>query len=451
MAGLLDVSTLTGPLPVVVLALGLAGVVGLTVRRGRPWCVPAAPMAAVLAVAGTGWAAMVVNLWWRPFPDPLPAEVLAWIVLALFAMGLTIETCWPRRSARRSVRRWRRWAAVPMGLMVVLLAATEINGVYGYYPTVRDVLGIEPADEVDFAAVAPGPSRSPDSPEPSEAAVGKPPLIETWRPPPDMPRAGRVSKVAVPGVRSGFPARPASVYLPPAYLSSGRPALPVLVLIAGQPGAPQDWLTAGKVAELMDGFAAAHAGLAPIVVMPDATGSALGNPLCMDSALGNVESYLVRDVPAWARANLAVDTDPRHWAIGGFSYGGTCALQLAVRAPAAYPVFIDISGQDEPTLGTRAQTLKATFGGDTARFRAVNPLDILSTGAFGRSAGVLVIGERDTVYGPQAGRVLDAAKRAHMDITLLRVPGAHSWTVAHDGLGTVLPWAAGKLGLLPAR
>jgi S-formylglutathione hydrolase FrmB len=146
-----------------------------------------------------------------------------------------------------------------------------------------------------------------------------------------------------------------------------------------------------------------------------------------------------------------VDADPRHWAIGGFSYGGTCALQLAVRAPATYPVFIDISGQDEPTLGSRAQTLKATFGGDAARFRAVNPLDILSTGAFGRSAGVLVVGQRDTVYGPQAQHVLVAAKRADMDVTLLRVPGAHSWTVAHDGLRAVLPWAAGQLGLLPPR
>ncbi|WP_028924096.1 alpha/beta hydrolase [Pseudonocardia acaciae] len=447
MTGLLDVSTLAGPLPVVLTVAGLAGAVGLTVRRGRPWWVAVAPAAAVGAVVTAGAVALVVNVVWRPFPDPLPADVLAWVGLALFAVVAAVGAWWPARASEW----WRRSAAVPMALAVVLLAGMKINSVYGYYPTVGDALGVEPANEVDFAAIAPASAPAEPPPAPEEPAAPSRPLIETWRPPPDMPRGGRVSKVSIPGTRSGFAARQGSVYLPPAYLGAHRPALPVLVLIAGQPGAPQDWLTAGKVSELMDRFAAAHAGLAPIVVMPDATGSALGNPLCLDSALGNVETYLAHDVPAWVHANLTVDADPRHWAIGGFSYGGTCALQLAVRAPGAYPLFIDISGQDEPTLGGREQTVKATFGGDENRFRTVNPLDILATATFEHSAGVVVIGERDTVYGPQAQRVLAAATRAKMNVQLLRVPGAHSWTVAHDGLRLAMPWAAGQLGLVAPR
>jgi hypothetical protein len=55
------------------------------------------------------------------------------------------------------------------------------------------------------------------------------------------------------------------LYLPPAYLGSVRARLPVLVLIPGQPGGPEDWLLAGRLAAVMDAFAAAHDGLAPVV------------------------------------------------------------------------------------------------------------------------------------------------------------------------------------------
>ncbi|MFC8936215.1 alpha/beta hydrolase-fold protein [Rhodococcus sp. NPDC057135] len=37
------------------------------------------------------------------------------------------------------------------------------------------------------------------------------------------------------------------------------------------------------------------------------------------------------------QANLQVNPDPRAWAIGGLSYGGTCALQLATNYPQIFP------------------------------------------------------------------------------------------------------------------
>jgi len=150
-----------------------------------------------------------------------------------------------------------------------------------------------------------------------------------WRAPPGMPEAGRIAQVVIPGRVSQFGARPAWIYLPPAYLGSPRAVLPVLVLIPGQPGGPEDWLLAGRLAGIVDAFAAAHHGLAPVVAVPDVTGSVFGNPLCMDSRLGRTETYLATEVPEWVASNLQVD--PQRRAIGGFSFGGTCALQLAVR------------------------------------------------------------------------------------------------------------------------
>ncbi len=128
-------------------------------------------------------------------------------------------------------------------------------------------------------------------------------------------------------------------------------------MLAGQPGSPEDWLNGGKLAMTMDAFAREHHGLAPVVVVPDGTGSQLANPLCLDSQLGKVASYLAVDVPTWIKTHLQVDPDPRSWAVGGLSYGGTCSLQLATNHPEVYPTFLDLSGQEEPTLGDRRRTV----------------------------------------------------------------------------------------------
>ena len=199
--------------------------------------------------------------------------------------------------------------------------------------------------------------------EPS--TVDRPPgraLSTVWRPPAGMPSIGAVSEVVIPTDLVPLP-RPVSVVVPtPAYLATPRARLPVLVLISGQPGTPRDWLEGGRLVPMMNSFAAAHAGLAPVVVMPDALGASLANPLCLDSRLGRAATYLAVDVPAWVRTHLQVDPDPRVWAVGGLSAGGTCALQLATTLPQVYPTFVDISGQAEPTLGDRARTVAAAFG-----------------------------------------------------------------------------------------
>src|SRR5206468_4334536 len=167
-------------------------------------------------------------------------------------------------------------------------------------------------------------------PAPTGPVVSAPPggtLADVWQPPSTMPTVGMVSKVHIPGVHSRFKARAGYLYVPPAYLVSPRPLLPVVVLVAGQPGSPVHWVNWMHLADTLDGYARAHKGLAPVAVVVDDLGSLMGNPLCVDSPLGNAQSYLTQDVPAWIRANLQVSTDHQSWFIGGYSDGGTCSLQ----------------------------------------------------------------------------------------------------------------------------
>jgi hypothetical protein len=79
----------------------------------------------------------------------------------------------------------------------------------------------------------------------------------------------------IPGTVSGFTARDAFVYLPAAYTSQSRPLLPVLVLVSGQPGGPQDWIVSGELQSHLDSFAQANGGLAPVTVVVDPNGLSL--------------------------------------------------------------------------------------------------------------------------------------------------------------------------------
>jgi enterochelin esterase-like enzyme len=434
-------STLTGPLPVVLIILALTGLVVLLLRPDRWWWSRVVPVCAVAAAALTTALVLVVDRVWHPFPDRLPLVVD--VATGVGVLGIVLLAA--RLSTSRREHRRARLLAVPAltaaTLAVVLGAVSAVNQYYGSFPTVGAAFGAALPNQVALGAV---PADVPLVTEQSGT-----PLSATWNPATPAPAHGSVTETAVPGTRSGFAARPAWIYLPPAYLMAPRAQLPVLVLVSGQPGSPRDWFDGGRLAERLDAFAAAHRGLAPVVVVPDDLGRTTANPLCMDSRLGNVGTYLDVDVPAWIRTHLQVATSSRAWAVGGYSNGGTCALQTSLRSPQVYPTFLDISGQDEPTLGSRAATVQATFGGDAAAFAAVNPLDELTARPAPRIGGMLVAGTADKQYRPQAERVQAALVAADVPSVYRLLPGGHTWAVWGAGLDVGLPWLAARTGLTP--
>jgi hypothetical protein len=82
------------------------------------------------------------------------------------------------------------------------------------------------------------------------------------------------------------------IYLPPAALSDRPPALPVMELLAGQPGSPSRLIDAGNIAATMNAYAAKHDGLAPIVLVPDQNGEATHNSLSANNATETTASLL---------------------------------------------------------------------------------------------------------------------------------------------------------------
>lgn len=437
---------LYGWLPWVLIALAVPAAGSLLYRRERWWRWRLVPAALVLAGVSAWLIGQIGGE--KLFAKPVTTSDTVWIAVGLaavlLALGFAVRTTW-----------WRKVVAVVAAVVVLAAAGNQINSSYAQFPTVGDLFGPPTKDRISAlppltAAPAPGTSVMTSS-----AAPVAGPLTTVWKPAgPDIPRDGRgkLSPITIPGTVSGFTARPGWVYLPPAYFAQNPEPLPVLVLIAGQPGSPEDWLAGDRVQNLMNDFAGSHAGIAPVVVMPDALGSVLANPLCTDSSLGNADTYLSRDVPAAIRAQLRVDPDPRRWVVAGFSYGGTCALQLATQHPDVYPNFVDIAGQAEPTLGSgsagRQTTVDTAFGGDTARFRAINPADQLGTRKYPNSAGWFIWGERDPDTGAALAGLSAAAGAAGMSVTTWTAPGSgHDWNTVTTGLAHAMPWLATRMNL----
>ena len=422
-----------GPVPVLLLVLGALALLWLV------WQPPRTRVRLPLAVLGSGILTLVLYLlaehllYWWDASLPRLLYIYAWAGICALLLAV------PRFRGNR--RTGPRLVTVAAALTAVLAVAGSANAAYAQYPT----LG---------ALVSPPQPREGNLPErdPADAAGRTPTTEKDWTPPPDMPRNGSVHSVPIPGTQSGYAAKPALVYVPPAYLASpAAVSLPVLVLIHGRPGSPQDWLTSGQLIDVLDGFAAAHSGLAPVVVMPDVSSGEGGNwPLCLDSPVGNAASYLSIDVPAWVRNHLAAGlAGPHQWAVGGYSYGGTCALQLAVYAPQTYPTFLDVSGEQEPTVARGRQALLDTyFDGDGSAFADQNPLDLLERGRYQDSAGLIVVGSQDSVFAPQGAAVCEAARAAGMDVQLQVLPGGHSWRVWKAGVATNLEWLARRMGIL---
>jgi S-formylglutathione hydrolase FrmB len=296
-------------------------------------------------------------------------------------------------------------------------------------------------------AVARIPTLEPDLMRQQGAADGVP--LHGWAPQGELPAGGVLRKAAIPGSASGMTTRDAYIYLPPAYFAKNRPALPVLVLVAGQPGGPPDWLTGGALDGHMDSFAAAHGGLAPVVVIPDPNGSQSANTMCMDSRIAQADTYLSRDVPDWISSTLAVDTNHHQWAIGGFSFGGTCAVQMGTRHPDLFPSVLSFSGEAEPALAKeRQKTIDAAFPGEPEEFDRQTPLAIMKERRFESSGMYLTAGQNDPEFVAYLNTLAAAARNAGFDVRAFQVEHTgHSWDTSSKRLADALQFLSDRWGL----
>jgi S-formylglutathione hydrolase FrmB len=395
----------------------------------RRWIVPTLVSTVVAAGAGILIVWLVGDVW-DVFDFTFSGTFRLWV--ALLCAGVTFAAMSFRRT-----RLWRKFVAAAAILCTIATSVLFVNADFGEYRTISEMFTPKEVPALSLPGQA-----SADA-----ADVATPGFAAAWTPPADMPATGSLGEIKIPATVSHFDARNAVVYLPPAARVATPPKLPVMVMLSGQPGAPDDLFVKGGLGRALDSYAAAHKGLAPIIVVPDQLGDPEKNPLCVDSPLGNSATYITQDVTAWIRANLSVTTDHRYWGVGGFSQGATCTTQFGPAHPDLYRTWFDIAGEQAPTLGDN--TVRDGFGGSQAAYDAAKPAAILAKNApYTDVAAIIGYGSLDTRLGPETQTIEAAMKAAGVSTTEIVSPGtAHDWNTVTYVFDKGVPVLAERLGL----
>lgn len=312
------------------------------------------------------------------------------------------------------------------GLLLGLLAS---NNWWHYYPNFASIFASDPAASSTAVTI-------------QSHTHTKTPLESYYQPLPNTPKKGKIEALSIKN-HGSFEPRSGYIYLPPALHSNTSLRLPVLVLLAGYPGQPTDWLNHG-LQTMLDTYANAHQGLAPIVVGVDFTGVHDTDTECVNSELGDVETYLTSVVPRYLKQHYQVSLDPSQWAIGGLSAGGTCGTTIAVRNPDVYRTYLNISGNSHPSLNTEQQTLSVLFNGSKTQQQAHDPTYLLEKNknpSYRYLNAWYFIANHDP-----AGDIADikkqvaAAEKAGVTTEYHEVAGTHGFYVWKQGLEQALPW-----------
>jgi enterochelin esterase-like enzyme len=158
------------------------------------------------------------------------------------------------------------------------------------------------------------------------------------------------------------------VYLPPEYFQSAylHYRFPVIELIHGEPGAAQDWINVVGVEVTLNDLIQRGLAKPVVLVMPDANGGNGISLQCLNQVRGPQDlTYLAEDVPKVIAHVLRVQPPGAGWGVAGFSEGGFCAVNMALRYRYLYSFAASMSGYFKPYPNKLANPsrLVSPFGG----------------------------------------------------------------------------------------
>ncbi|EME99062.1 esterase [Streptomyces mobaraensis NBRC 13819 = DSM 40847] len=258
---------------------------------------------------------------------------------------------WPRLSGRGPLPVLGRLGAILLTQLSIMAAVLlVVNSSVGFFGTWNQLLGRVDKAPVNVTQMNSGTGPRASVSETKDGLIqptgGE--RVEKFAGYPKGPedKVGAVRSVRVIGKRT-LAVNSAYIYLPPEYFQKQyeRARFPVMVVVSGYPGGRvslarnlQVPLNAARLLE--------EKKMAPtVIVMMSPTIAQPRDTECVDVPDGpQAETFLTKDLPDALRSTYRVGQDATAWGIMGYSTGGTCALQLAMRAPDVYPVAASLSG-----------------------------------------------------------------------------------------------------------
>lgn len=454
------VSLLDGWFPLTLQIVAVVLLVAAVGWRTRRWRFVWVPVSVIVAVVG----ALLVHLYFDSqglATDPAPWQLWIWVGVTVGALAVLIV-------GFRSARWWRRMVALLAVLAAALTTSVVLNQWVGYYPTLSAAWG----------AITAGPLPDQVSPD----ALGS--MRNTDR------TTGAVVPITTTDDVSHFAHRTEYVYLPPAWFHGATPpALPVVMMIAGEFNTPADWMRTGNAIPVVDAYAKQHDGNAPVLVFVDAGGSFNNDTECVNGPRGDVATHLTDEVRPQVISQFHTSSAAANWGIVGWSMGGTCSVDLTVMHPDLFHSYVDIAGDAAPVAGTKQQTIDRLFGGDAAAYASFDPATVMQEhgpyigvsaryeeadqtgmprwrGQHGSghhrppggwkppSQGGAGLGGRQdggsANQGQEAVQLCAENRAVGISCSIDNRPGRHSWQFASTSFQDSLPWLSHEIGVSTA-
>ncbi|GAA4617916.1 alpha/beta hydrolase-fold protein [Actinoallomurus liliacearum] len=361
-----------------------------------------------------------------------PQGFLTFTVLVIGFMGALYWLVKTRMLALKAV------AGVVAFAPAMLFGVALVNKFYGYYQSWddawRDLTNQAPASV----------ARVPDLGDRLDQVLGEAVKKRQAR------KNGFAMETVLTGAKSHI-VRQGMIYLPPQYFQRQYAAerFPVIELIHGAPGNPGDYEGRLKISGMFRGLIAAGKAKPAVLVIPDVGGGRDRATQCLDTVRGEQdETYTAYDVPDLVAARLRVQPPGPAWEIAGFSEGGYCAANLALRHPDRYGIAASLSGYYEPLRHNRLPQPVDPFGGNKALRDANSPLKVLAKPGVDRRLPHfwVMTGSGVQVDLVQAQAFVDLVKRYQPDVPFLIVKGGqHNYGAWREAFPKMFMWATPRL------
>ena len=244
--------------------------------------------------------------------------------------------------------------------------------------------------------------------------------------------SGSIGWVTLDGRLSGY-SRRGLVYLPPQYNEAkyADVRFPVVELFHGSPGSPLAWETVLQIAQVANSLLAKHVIGPMVLVMPDIDGAGHDYQDCVNGPNVNDDTYLTQDVRDDIEARYRVSLDPYEWGLSGYSSGGYCAANLALRHRGDFGAAAVIEGYFQAAAGPAGTAL----GNNQALENANSPLyeaEALNAGSSPLPAFWVAAGTNDS-SDYQPATVFAAALQRIEQVPFIKLAAgdtANAWTAA---------------------
>ena len=230
-----------------------------------------------------------------------------------------------------------------------------------------------------------------------------------------------------------------AIYLPPSYSVAEAERYPVLYLLHGSPGSPNDWMAAGKAPVTADALIGLGKMRETIVVSANGNGSLyLSEWANSFDGKQRMEDAIAFDLVRYIDQHYRTLPDAADRAIGGNSEGGFGAVNIALHHPEIFGAAISMSGYFMAEGGTFG------YGAGSSAYRAYNsPVQYIYTasGAHAAHAVRLIIctGTKDASFYFASQDFYQRLLKIGVKATFIKNSGGHAWSMWALQLGESLP------------